>query len=116
VLHDFAHGLVLRQHDNSKRSSLNLHATGLDWRTVICHFTAMKALTLDEAQRSLASLAQRALRGEPVLIQVEGSPQLLSLRSVDVELPEGYLADCYGPEELAEEAYLAGFAPRGTAT
>jgi hypothetical protein len=48
----------------------------------------------DEAQRSLASLAQRALRGEPVLIQIEGSPQLLSLQSVDAELPEGYLADC----------------------
>ena len=93
-----------------------VRATGLDWRSIVCHFTDMKAVTLDEAQRSLASLAQRALRGEPVLIQIEGSPRLLSLQSVDVELPEGYLDDCYGSEEIAEERYLAGFAPQGTAT
>ena len=83
---------------------------------MICDFTAMKTLTLDEAQRSLSSLAQRALRGEQVLIQVEGSPNLLSLQSVPAELPEDYLAGCYGPEGVAQEAYLAGFAPRGTAT
>jgi hypothetical protein len=76
----------------------------------------MKALTLDEAQRSLRSLAQRALRGEQVLIQVEGSQELLSLQSVPAELPENYLAGCYGPEEIAEEGYLASLAPRGTGT
>jgi hypothetical protein len=76
----------------------------------------MKTLTMEEAQRSLPSLAQRALGGEQVLIRVEGSPDLLSLQSVPAELPENYLAACYGPEEIAEEAYLAGCAPRGTAT
>ena len=76
----------------------------------------MKTLTLDEAQRSLPSLAQRALRGEQVLIRVEGSPELLSLQSVPGELPENYLAGCYSPEEIAEENYLAGLAPRGTDT
>jgi hypothetical protein len=76
----------------------------------------MKTLTLDEAQRSLGSLAQRALRGEEVLIQVEGSQELLSLQTVRRELPENYLAGCYGPEEIAEEGYLAGFAPPGTGT
>lgn len=76
----------------------------------------MKTLTLDEAQRSLSSLAQRALRGEQVLIRVEGSPDLLSLQSVPAELPENYLAGCYGPNEIAEEEVLARLAPRGTAT
>ena len=76
----------------------------------------MQTLTLDEAQRILGSLAQRALRGEQILILVEGSPELLSLQSVPAELPKNYLADCYGPEEIAQEAYLAGFAPRGVAT
>ena len=76
----------------------------------------MKTLTLDEAQRSLSSLAERALRGEKVLIRVEGSSDLLSLQSVPAELPPDYLAGCYGPEEIAQEEYLAGFAPRGTAT
>ena len=56
----------------------------------------MKTLTLDEAQSTLGSLAQRALRGEQVLIRVEGSPDLLSLQSVLAELPENYLAGCYG--------------------
>ena len=76
----------------------------------------MKTLTLDEAQRTLGSLAQRALRGEPVLIRVEGSHDLLSLQNVEAELPENYLAGCYGSEEIAQEAYLVGCAPRGTAT
>ena len=76
----------------------------------------MITLTLDEAQHSLSSLAQRALRGEQVLIRVEGSPNLLSLQSVPAELPRNYLSDCYGPEEIAQEAHLAGFAPRGTRT
>jgi len=76
----------------------------------------MKTLTLDEAQRSLSSLAKCALRGEQVFIQVEGSQELLSLQSVPAELPENYLACSYGPEEIAEENYLASFAPRGTAT
>ncbi len=76
----------------------------------------MKTLTLDEAQRSLSSLAQCALRGEQVLIQVEGSRELLSLQTVPGELPENYLAGCYGQAEFADEEYLASFAPRGTAT
>ena len=76
----------------------------------------MITLTLDEAQRALSALAQRALRGEQVLIRVEGSPELLSLQSVPAELPENYLAGCYGPEEIKEEEYLARFAPRGTGT
>ena len=76
----------------------------------------MKTLTLDEAERSLRSLAQKALRGEQVLIQVEGSQELLSLCSVPPELPQDYLAACYGPEEIAEEEYFARFAPRGTGT
>ncbi len=76
----------------------------------------MTTLTLDEAQRTLNSLAQLALRGEQVLIRVEGSSEMLSLQHVPVELPENYLAACYDPEEIAQEDYLAGFAPRGTAT
>jgi hypothetical protein len=76
----------------------------------------MKTLTLDEAERSLRSLAQRALKGEQVLIRVEGSSELLSLRTVSGELPKDFLSDCYGPQEIAEENYLAERAPRGTAT
>jgi hypothetical protein len=76
----------------------------------------MKTLTLAEAERSLRSLAERALKGEQVLIKVEGSDELLSLHSVSAELPENYLAECYGPNEIAQENYLAGLAPRGTAT
>ena len=76
----------------------------------------MKTITLAEAQRSLSSLAQCALRGERILIRVEGRPELLSLQSVPADLPENFLARCYGAEEIAEEAYLASFAPQGTAT
>lgn len=76
----------------------------------------MTTLTLDEAQRTLNSLAQLALRGEQVLIRVEGSSEILSLQSVPAELPKNYLAACYGPEEIAQEEYLARFAPPGTAT
>ena len=76
----------------------------------------MKTLTLDEAQRSLPSLAQRALRGEQVFIRVEGGSELLSLHSVPAELPQNYLAECYGPQEIAEENYFANLGPRGIAT
>jgi uncharacterized protein (UPF0218 family) len=76
----------------------------------------VKPLTLDEAQKSLPALAQRALEGEQVLIQVEGRSDLLSLQSVPAELPENFLAGCYGQEELAQEEYLAGLSPRTTAT
>ncbi len=76
----------------------------------------MITLSLEEAQHSLNSLAERALRGESVLIRVEGSEELLSLQSVPPELPENYLAQCYGPEEIAEEEYLASLAPKGLAT
>ncbi|MCI0540866.1 MAG: hypothetical protein L0Z50_37170 [Verrucomicrobiales bacterium] len=79
-------------------------------------FLAMITLTIEEAQHSLSSLAQRALRGERVFIRVEGTEELLLLQSVAPELPPNYLADCYGPEEIAQEDYLAGFAPRGSAT
>jgi hypothetical protein len=73
-------------------------------------------LTLDEAQRSLGVLAQRALHGEQIYIRVEGSNEILTLHSVPTQLPSNYLADCYGPAELAAEEYLAGFAPRSAAT
>lgn len=76
----------------------------------------MITLTIEEAQRSLSSLVRRALQGERVFIRVEGTQELLSLQSVPAELPENYLADCYGPEEIAQEEYLARFAPVGTAT
>jgi hypothetical protein len=76
----------------------------------------MTTLSLAEAQRTLASLAQLALRGERVLIQVEGSQEMLLLQSVPGELPENYLAGCYGAEELALEEQLVRSAPRGTAT
>jgi hypothetical protein len=76
----------------------------------------MITLTLEEARDSLNSLAERALRGEAVLIRVQGTEELLSLQSVPRELPPNYLAECYGPEEIAEEEYLAGFAPKGLAT
>lgn len=74
---------------------------------------AMTPLSLDEAQRSLSSLAERALRGEQVLIQVEGASELLSLQTVASELPPDYLRACYGPEEIRQEEHLAGFAPQG---
>jgi hypothetical protein len=73
-------------------------------------------LTVEEAQHELQSLAELALKGESVFIRVEGSDELLSLQSVPAEMPPNFLAQCYGPEEIAEEAYLAGFAPKGTAT
>jgi hypothetical protein len=76
----------------------------------------MITLTLEEARSSLSSLAERALRGEAVLIRVQGTEELLSLQSVPSELPPNYLAECYGPAEIAEEEYLAGFAPKGLAT
>ena len=76
----------------------------------------MRTLTLDEAQRTLDSIAQLALRGEQIFIRIEGSPELLSLQRVPVELPENYLAACYGREEITQEEYLAEFAPRGTGT
>ena len=88
----------------------------LDCRTAIWHVAAMKTLTLEEAEHSLRSLAQRALRGEQVLIRIEGSQELLSLRSVPAELPADYLAGCYGPEEIAQENYLGSLAPRSSAT
>ena len=84
-------------------------SSGLDRRAAIWHVAVMKTLTLDEAQRALGSLAQRALRGEQILIRVEGSPDLLSLQPVPAELPENYLAGCYGTEETAQEEYLAGW-------
>jgi hypothetical protein len=74
----------------------------------------MTTVTLDEAQKSFDSLAQRALDGESILIQVDG--RLLSLKSVAPDLPDNYLASCYGPQEIAEEDYLASLAPRGTST
>jgi len=76
----------------------------------------MVTLTLEEAQHSLNSLAERALRGETVFIRIEGTEELLSLQSVAPDLPPNYLAECYGPEEVADEEYLAGFAPKGLAT
>ncbi len=76
----------------------------------------MITLTLKEAQHSLNSLAERALRGETVFIRIEGTEELLSLQSVTPDLPPNYLAQCYGPEEVADEEYLAGFAPKGLAT
>ena len=91
-------------------------ATDLDQHIAVCHLATVITLTLDEAQHTLSSLAQRALRGEQILIRIEGSPDLLALQSIPAELPENYLADCYGPEEIAQEEYLAGFAPRGTGT
>ena len=49
-----------------------------------------------------------------MFIRIEGSHELLSLQSVPAELPPNYLADCYGPEEIAQEEYLAslGFAQK----
>ena len=66
----------------------------------------MRTLTLDEAQRTLNAIAQLALRGEQIFIRIEGSPELLSLQSVPVELPENYLAACYGREEIAARLTL----------
>jgi hypothetical protein len=76
----------------------------------------MTTLSLEEAQHSLNSLAERALRGEVILIRVNGTAELLSLQSVPPELPPNYLAKCYGREEIAEEEYLVGLAPKGLAT
>jgi hypothetical protein len=76
----------------------------------------MVTISVEEAQQKLKSLADRALNGESVFIRVHGTDQLLSLQSVPPELPPNYLAQCYGPEEVAEENYLATFAPKGTAT
>jgi hypothetical protein len=76
----------------------------------------MVTLSVEEAQQTLKSLAERALKGEPIFIRVGGSGQILSLQSVPTELPPNYLAQCYGPQEIAEEDYLANFAPKGTAT
>jgi hypothetical protein len=76
----------------------------------------MVTLTLAEAQQSLKFLAERVLLGEAVFIRIEGTEELLSLQSVPSELPPNYLAECYGSEEIAEEEYLAGLAPRGLAT
>jgi hypothetical protein len=76
----------------------------------------MITLTVEEAQHALRSIVERALQGEAVFIRVEGSAGLLSLQSVPAELPPNYLAQCYGPEEIAAEEYLAGFGPKGTST
>jgi hypothetical protein len=76
----------------------------------------MITLTVEEAQHELQSLVERALKGESIFIRVAGSKELLSLQSVSPALPPNYLAQCYGPEEIAEEEYLAGFAPKGTST
>ena len=72
----------------------------------------MKAFSIDEAERSLRLLAQRALRGEQVLIHIEGSSDLLSLRAVPTEFPQDYLMECYGQEEIAQENYLASLGSR----
>jgi hypothetical protein len=76
----------------------------------------MITLTLEEAQNDLQKLAHRAAQGEIVFITIPGTNSLLSLQSVQPELPPNYLAQCYGPEERAEEDHLATFAPRGIAT
>jgi hypothetical protein len=76
----------------------------------------MITLTLEEAQNSLNALAERVLQGETVFIRLEGTEDLLSLQTVSPELPPDYLAQCYGPEEIAQEDYLAGFAPKGLVT
>jgi hypothetical protein len=76
----------------------------------------MTTLTLEEAKRTLPALAQRALLGEQVMIRVEGNQMLLLLHRIEPELPENYLAHCYGADELAEEQYLDGFAPTGAST
>lgn len=76
----------------------------------------MITLSITEAQHALEALAARALQGESVFIKVEGTNEVLSLRSVPPELPRNYLDECYGPKELAEEEYLAGFAPKGLDT
>jgi len=75
----------------------------------------MITLSVKEAQDSLDSLAQRALRGEQIFIRIEESGELLSFRRIEPELPPNYLAECYGVEEIARENYLVGFAPRNTA-
>jgi hypothetical protein len=76
----------------------------------------MVTLTIDEAQKDLPALAKRALSGEQVFIRVEGTHQLLSLHGLASELPPNFLAECYGPQEIAEENYLAEFGPKGTTT
>jgi hypothetical protein len=76
----------------------------------------MITLSLEEAQKSLQNLAQRALQGEAVYIRVAGAEGFLSLQSVPTDLPPNYLAQCYGPEEITEEDHLASFAPKGVAT
>jgi hypothetical protein len=76
----------------------------------------MITLTLEEAQNSLKALAERVLQGETVFIRLEGTEDLLSLQTVPPELPPNYLAQCYGPEEIGEEDYLAAFAPKGLVT
>jgi hypothetical protein len=80
-----------------------------------CEIKHMNTLTIDEAQRSLRSLAERALKGETVYIQADNS-RLLTLQSIPPELPENYLADCYGPEDHQVEARLAAFAPQSSQT
>ena len=74
----------------------------------------MVTLTVEEAQHDLRTLANRALQGEKVFIRVEGSNELLTLQSALTELPPNYLSQCYGSTEIAEEDYLARFAPKGS--
>jgi hypothetical protein len=56
-------------------------------------------LTLDQAQKTLADAARRALQGEPVLITF-GS-ETLRLSAEPPMRPAGYFTDCYRDAEDA---------------
>jgi antitoxin (DNA-binding transcriptional repressor) of toxin-antitoxin stability system len=62
----------------------------------------MTMLTIDQAQRSLSDVVQKALKGEEVAIQV-GQETVRLVHDIPIR-PPGYFAECYtDPEDAAFE-------------